>query len=81
MKKITEEELGALPLRGKGRSSHFFNAVLNMKAGEIILIERSEWKRKNPPSTMIRRIEKNYPMKFSVNSLADGSGWAIRRMS
>ncbi|MGQ0829227.1 MAG: hypothetical protein ACT4ON_12635 [Bacteroidota bacterium] len=80
MKKLTSEEFEQLPLRGKGRSSHVFNSIVNLKAGEAVLIEQKDWKRKAGPSTLVRYIEKKHQMKFSCGALAEGNGWAIRRI-
>lgn len=80
MKKLTSEEFEQLPLRGKGRSSHVFNSIVNLKAGEAVLIEHKDWKRKAGPSTLVRYIEKKHQMKFSCGALAEGNGWAIRRI-
>ncbi len=80
MKKLTTDEYEQLPLRGRGRSSHVFNSIVNLKAGEAVLIEHKDWKRKAGPSTLVRYIEKKHQMKFSCGALAEGSGWAIKRI-
>ncbi|MBL0328153.1 MAG: hypothetical protein IPP64_01725 [Bacteroidetes bacterium] len=80
MKKLTSEEYNQLPIRGKGRSSHVFNSIVNLQVGEALLIEKSDWKRKASPSTLVRYIEKNHDMRFTCGSLAGGSGWAVRRI-
>lgn len=58
MKKLNEEEFQNLPLKGRGRSSHVFNSIVNLKVGEAILIEKKDWNRKAGPSTLVRCIEK-----------------------
>jgi hypothetical protein len=80
MKKLTTDEFEQLPLRGKGRSSHVFNSIVNLKAGEAILIEHKDWKRKAGPSTLVRYIEKKHQMKFHCGALSEGGGWAIKRI-
>lgn len=80
MKKLTADEFEQLPLRGKGRSSHVFNSIVNLKAGEAVLIEQKDWKRKAGPSTLVRYIEKKHQMKFTCGALAEGNGWAIKRI-
>lgn len=80
MKKLTSEEYNQLPIRGKGRSSHVFNSIVNLQVGEALLIEKSDWKRKASPSTLVRYIEKNHDMRFTCGSLAGGTGWAVRRI-
>ena len=80
MKKLTPDEYNQLPIRGKGRSSHVFNSIVNLQIGEALLIEKSDWKRKASPSTLVRYIEKNHDMRFTCGSLAGGNGWAVRRI-
>ncbi len=80
MKNLTSDEFEKLPFRGRGRSSQVFNSIVNLKAGEAILIELKDWKRKAGPSTLVRYIEKKHHMKFSCSALAEGSGWAIKRI-
>ncbi|MBL7890629.1 MAG: hypothetical protein J0L87_02685 [Bacteroidetes bacterium] len=80
MKKLNEEEFQNLPLKGKGRSSHVFNSIVNLKVGEAILIEKKDWSRKAGPSTLVRYIEKNHNMRFKCAALAEGNGWAVKRI-
>lgn len=80
MKKLTSEEYNQLPIRGKGRSSHVFNSIVNLQIGEALLIEKNDWKRKASPSTLVRYIEKNHDMRFTCGSIAGGNGWAVRRL-
>lgn len=80
MKKLTSAEYEQLPIRGKGRSSHVFNSIVNLQIGEALLIEKNDWKRKVSPSTLVRYIEKNHDMRFTCGSIAGGNGWAVRRI-
>ena len=80
MKKLTAEEFDQLFIKGKGRSSHVFNSIVNLQIGEALLIEQKDWKRKAGPSTLVRYIEKNHDMKFTCGSIAGGNGWAVRRI-
>lgn len=80
MKKLSAEEYEQLPLKGKGRSSAIFNSIINLKAGEALLIEKKDWKRKASPGTLVRYIEKNHNIKLSCGAINDGSGWAIKRI-
>lgn len=80
MKKLTSDEYDQLPIRGKGRSSHVFNSIVNLQVGEALLIEQKDWKRKASPSTLVRYIEKNHDMRFSCGSITGGNGWAVRRI-
>ncbi|MGZ4033819.1 MAG: hypothetical protein ACXVPU_15205 [Bacteroidia bacterium] len=80
MKKLTADEFEQLPIRGKGRSSHVFNSIVNLQVGEALLIEQKDWKRKASPSTLVRYIEKNHNMRFTCGSIAGGNGWAVKRI-
>lgn len=80
MKKLSTDEYELLQIKGKGRSSHVFNSLVNLKSGEAILIEKKDWKRKAAPGTLVRYIEKKYNMKFFCGAIADGDGWAVKRI-
>lgn len=80
MKKLSEEEFQNLTLRGKGRSSHVFNSLINLKVGEALLLEKKDWTRKASPSTLVRYIEKKHNMKFAYSAIEGGKGWAIKRL-
>ncbi len=80
MKKLNENEFENLYLKGKGRSSHVFNSLINLKIGEAVLIEKKDWTRKASPSTLVRYIEKNHNMKFTCGAVGNGSGWAVKRI-
>ncbi|MBA3970564.1 MAG: hypothetical protein H0X46_00140 [Bacteroidetes bacterium] len=80
MQKLTSAEYEQLAIRGKGRSSHVFNSIVNLQVGEALLIEHRDWKRKASPSTLVRYIEKNHGMRFSCGAISGGNGWAVRRV-
>jgi hypothetical protein len=80
MKKLSPEEFDKLPLHGQGRSSPFFNAILNLKVNENIIIEKNEWKPKYSPLRLVNRIERKFGMKFVRGALPDRSGWGIKRV-
>jgi hypothetical protein len=80
MKKLSSDEYEQLPIRGKGRSSHVFNSIVNLKVGEALLIEQKDWNRKAGPSTLVRYIEKKHGMRFNCGAITGGNGWAIRRI-
>ena len=81
MKKLTSDEYNELPIRGKGRSSHVFNSIVNLQIGEAILIEKSDWKRKASPSTLVRYIEKNHDMRFTEVITTGYENFCYRRQS
>lgn len=80
MKKLTDAEYDGLLIRGKGRSSHLFNSLVNLKVGESILIEPKDWNRKASPTTLVKYIEKNHEMKFTCGSVINGEGWVVKRV-
>lgn len=80
MRKLSPSEFEQLPIKGKGRSSHVFNSIVNLKEGEALLIERKDWNRKAGPSTLVRYIEKKHQMKFLCGAIEGGKGWAVKRV-
>ena len=80
MKKLSNEEFDQLPIKGKGRSSHVFNSIINLKIGEAVLIEKKDWKRKAGPGTLVRYIEKTQNMKFTCGAVEGDKGWAVKRI-
>ncbi len=80
MQKLSNEEFDQLPIKGKGRSSHVFNSIINLKIGEAVLIEKKDWKRKAGPGTLVRYIEKTHNMKFTCGAVEGDKGWAVKRI-
>ena len=80
MRKLTTVEFDALPLRGRGKASPFWIEIFKLMPGEGLLIERQEWKRKYIPTIIARNIEKKYNRVYQTGSLADQSGWAVKRI-
>jgi hypothetical protein len=79
MRKLTREEADKLMLR-KGSSSAVRTAVLHLQPGEILMIEKHDWKQKNGPGQMCSRITKSTGMIFTVSALASGEGWVVERV-
>ena len=81
MKKLKKEEFDAIPLHGRGNTSVFYDAMLNLKpGGDGLHISKAEWKRKYAPTKMARRIEKKYGFVYKTGALPDRSGWGITRV-
>ena len=83
-KKITSEEFDQLQIKGWGRSSPTYNIIIGLKVDEAVVILKSQWRRKKPPSSACRSIEKkwaSHKLKYKCVALADNSGWAIKRLS
>jgi len=79
MKKITDEEFSNLNLGDKG--SPFYKAIYNLHIGENLFIAKEEWKGYKTPTRICRYIMKKFPrVKYNFGKLADGSGWAIKRV-
>ena len=80
MKKISEEESSKLPIKGRGRSSVFYSAILNLKVGENLIIEKKEWNKCRTPLRICRYIEKKFGVQYNDGELFDKSGWKITRI-
>lgn len=81
MRKLSADEFDQLSIKGKGRSSHLFNSIVNLKVGEALLIEKKDWNRKAGPSTLVRYIEKNHKIKLACATISGEEGaWAIKRI-
>ena len=80
IKRISAEEFDRMPLHGQGRSSAAYNAILSLKVGEAIIIEKKDWKPKYPPTHLVNKIERKFGMKFIRGALPDRSGWGIKRV-
>ena len=79
------EEFDLLRTKGPGRSSRAYNAIRNLQVGEAIKILKAEWgSRSKTPSAKCRAIEKKYSarkVKYLCVTLADGTGWAVKRLA
>ena len=85
-KKITGEEFDQLRIKGWGRSSPTYNAIIGLKVGEAVIILKTQWRRNKSPSSACRAIEKRwgklkFVLKYKCVALADNSGWAIKRIA
>jgi len=82
--KLTSEEFDNLKIKGWGRSSPVYGAILSLQVGEAIIVPRNQWRRNKPPSSVCRAIEKKFKdrkLRFKCVTLADDSGWGIKRLS
>jgi stalled ribosome rescue protein Dom34 len=66
MKKLTASEYDNLEKINTGRSSVFYDAILNLKIHESLIIEKQEWKRYRTPSRICRYIEKKKQCKIHL---------------
>jgi hypothetical protein len=79
MKEVTKEEAAQLKIR-VGKSTVVRTAVWHMPVGKLMIIERTDWKNKRGPQQMIMRLAHQMKRKYTVNALADGSGWLVERV-
>jgi len=81
MKKLTDEEYDSLPLVFHGRASKFYREIISLKKGEKLFIGTKEWNMNKNPGRICRYIERKIPgIKYLCGKVADGSGWAIKRL-
>lgn len=81
MKKINENEFSDLLISGKGKSSPFYKAIIGLHTGEALFISQKEWKGCQTPTRICRYIMKKFPhVQYIFGRVADGSGWAIKRV-
>ncbi len=80
MKKITAEEFDALRLHGKGSANPLFKKLIELNVNEGLVILKSEWKVKYPPTGTANRVERRHGMKFDRGALPDRTGWAFKRV-
>lgn len=81
MRKLTEEEAEKIPSRDVGKTSLARSYLMNMNVGDIIFLEKHEWKhKKNQPTELIRQLRVRKKLDFSCRISLDGSGWIIQRL-
>lgn len=84
MKKLSAKQVQDTQLKGprlgSGQAEPVWQAASFLAVGEAILVEQSEWpyKAAPTPSMMPKRYRKE-GATYRVNTLADNSGWLIRR--
>lgn len=80
MRKITKEEAADMQLK-TGKASPVRVALMNMKPGELLLLERKDVKARKGPGEMIVRITKAHPkFKYRWQTKVDRSGWVVERL-
>jgi len=81
MKKLSPEEFERMPIKGTGRSSQFYKAIINLHVGESLFISKEEYHLARSPGKICRYIMKKFPeVKYVFGKVADGSGWAVKRV-
>ncbi len=81
MKQLTEEEKAQYVTRPMRKQGIVRTMLLNMKVGDIMLIESAEWKWTSAtPAFLCRRIEAKTTRKFECEkALQPKTGWIIVR--
>lgn len=80
MRKITKEEAADMQLK-TGKASPVRVALMSMKPGELLLLERKDVKARKGPGEMIVRITKARPkFKYRWQTKVDRSGWVVERL-
>lgn len=79
MKILSEKEVASYGLPEGPSKNPCVAEVKKLKVGQVLLIEKGEWKRATPPSVMLGGCIRN-GMKFSTRTLKDGSGWLVTRI-
>jgi len=63
------------------KTIEFLSAVDRIPVGAAVVVQKDEWLCKNPPGVSCsKRLEKT-GKKFKSMTLADKSGWIIRRVA
>lgn len=81
MRIITDAEAESIIAKPAGNASRLRTMMLQLKTGQILLVERKDWRWKTKaPSVMCRRLERKSTLKFECKVMLDGSGWLIKRV-
>ena len=80
MRKLTEEELQAMTLLGRGRRSEFSKTLLSLAVGEALFLAKHEWKKKYHPGDAMRRVGRTHGRKFELLADVNGTGWVVKRV-
>ena len=97
MKKLTKKEYEKMEYKGmrNQQNSAIYDAIYEMKIGEILLINRKDWKAKITPVYGVRSLcthgkRKKYEntrrgrqfigKKYQFRTLKDDSGWVLTRI-
>lgn len=81
MKIIPKEEFTG-PLPGKpGKDSPLRAMLLQLRPGDVLEIEKSEWTKAKPPYHIIAHLKKKLKRTFEYCRKLDGNGWMFRRLT
>ncbi|MEK6616244.1 MAG: hypothetical protein AABZ32_09060 [Bacteroidota bacterium] len=80
MRKITKEEAENLPIKGKGRASYLHSMILNMKPGDILVVEQGDISWKRGVSPLVRYIQRHHSKRrYTCKKIENGQGWLVTR--
>lgn len=80
MRKLTEDELRAMTLVGRGRKSEYARALLALAVGEALFLSKQEWNKNYHPSNTARSVGKTHGRKFELLADVNGTGWVVKRV-
>ena len=81
MKKLTKEEAEQIRTKPNGRMSRTRMYLLTMQPGEIILLERADWKQRTQvPHTYCMQLGRKTKRQWTCATTVDGRGWVIERV-
>jgi hypothetical protein len=81
MKTLNSDQAKDINLASSGRTTKISAMIANLKVEEMLIIEKEDWRGKNPPYRIINRVAKKTGRVFQKGRLPDGSGWGVRRLS
>lgn len=81
MRRISKKEAEKLRTRLEGKRSLVRAEIESLNAGEVMLLERADWKQAtHSPKGMVRQVEAKLKRKYTCAMLIDKSGWLIERL-
>lgn len=78
MQLITKKELAGKVIM-QGRATIFRINIMKLEVGQILQINRTEWKPRNSPSWLVSSIKSQTGRQFIFHVLRN-EGWAIERI-
>ncbi|HLG34293.1 MAG TPA: hypothetical protein VI757_05380 [Bacteroidia bacterium] len=81
IRKISNEEAAALQFSGSGPRTMPYHHIHSLRAGENLVIDKSDWHRKDTPGKMCRYLEKKNPgIKYQVFRIFGDKGFLVKRL-
>jgi len=81
MRTLTKEEALMIKVRPEGRTTYARGILMNMRVGEMILLEPKDWTQKHrKPRTYCLQLGRLTGRAWKCATALDGSGWVIERV-